>query len=317
MKSHDSRRWQNHPHLTVSLAYVRDILRYLARAWIQMYRLSCDLAPYATHAGLPQYHTQLEESRTELAAVGAMARAIGVRLSVHLGQHAVLNAEDRQVRDSSVSEVMLQVCILDAMELGPEAVVVAHLGGVYGDRDAARARFVETYTRLPDAGRRRIVLENDDVRFGVSDLLWVHERCGVPLVFDILHHQINNPRHLPARDALAACLATWGPELRPKTHFSSPRTSWLAADGDASHAPRLRRPRWAHHSDYVDPFGFISFLDQASGLREFDVMLEAKAKDLALIQLRRDVARFAPALAQTLDPTTQPAVCEGVLAYAG
>ena len=29
LKSHDTRRWQNDPHLSVSLAYLRDIMHYL------------------------------------------------------------------------------------------------------------------------------------------------------------------------------------------------------------------------------------------------------------------------------------------------
>ena len=29
LKSNDTRRWQNNPHLSVSLAYLRDILVYL------------------------------------------------------------------------------------------------------------------------------------------------------------------------------------------------------------------------------------------------------------------------------------------------
>ena len=62
LKSHDSRRWQNSPHLTVSLAYVRDILAYLDSAGLRMYRLQSDLAPYATHPDLPAFHRQVEES---------------------------------------------------------------------------------------------------------------------------------------------------------------------------------------------------------------------------------------------------------------
>ena len=60
---------------------------------------------------------------------------------------------------------------------------------------------------LPEAARRRLVLENDDVRFTVSDALWVHERTGLRLVFDNLHHRLNGDGR-PPRDALAACLAT-------------------------------------------------------------------------------------------------------------
>lgn len=58
----------------------------------------------------------------------------------------------------------------------------------------------------------------------------------------------------------------------------------------------LRSPRPTQHADFIDPFAFIAFLRQAQGLRDFDVMLEAKAKDLALLRLRDDLGRFAPGL---------------------
>ena len=70
LKSHDSRRWQNHPHLSVSLAYLRDVFTYLAAARIGMYRMSSDLAPYATHPDMPQFHRQVEACAAELAEIG-------------------------------------------------------------------------------------------------------------------------------------------------------------------------------------------------------------------------------------------------------
>ena len=186
------------------------------------------------------------------------------------------------------------------MSLGPEAVVVTHMGGVYGDRESARSRFVSAFEHLPEAARRRLVLENDDVRFGVADTLWVHERTGIPLVFDNLHHRLNNPVGWPAREALAACLATWPPGVRPKIHFSSPRTEWLIEEGAGGEEPRVRQTRWTYHADYVNPFEFIDFMRMAAGLPAFDVMLEVRAKDLALTQLRDDLRRFAPDLAERL-----------------
>jgi UV DNA damage endonuclease len=36
LKSHDTRRWQSGPHLSVSLRYLRDILAYLHEAGIRM-----------------------------------------------------------------------------------------------------------------------------------------------------------------------------------------------------------------------------------------------------------------------------------------
>lgn len=300
LKSHDSRRWQNRPHLSVSLAYLRDVFGYLSAAHIGMYRLSSDLAPYATHPDMPQFHNQVAECEAELAEAGAVAGRLGLRLSFHPSQHIVLNSPDEALVAKSAADLIVQAAILDGMGLGPEAVVITHLGGVYGERETARDRFVASYERLPEAVRRRLVLENDDVRFGVADTLWVHERAGIPLVFDNLHHRLNNRDGRPPREALAACLATWPPDVQPKIHFSTPRTEWLIEEGGNGEEPKVRQTRWMYHADYVNPFEFIDFVRMAEGLPEFDVMLEVRAKDLALAQLREDLARFAPDVATRL-----------------
>lgn len=302
LKSHDTRRWQNSPHLSVSLAYLRDILGYLSQTAIGMYRLSPDLAPYVTHPDLPQFHGQIEACAAELAEAGRLARALDIRLSFHPGQHVVLNAADPALAGRSAAEVTALARILDGMGLGPEAVVVTHVGGIYEDAAAARERFVRALEGLPEGARRRLALENDDMRFSVADTLWIHQRTGVPLVFDYLHHRLNNPDERPVRSALAACLATWPAGVRPKIHFSSPRTEWQVEERPAVGTPLLHQSRWVHHSDYVNPFEFIDFLRGAAGLPAFDVMLEARGRDLAVLQLRADLARYAPDLAQGLEP---------------
>ena len=300
LKSHDSRRWQNSPHLSVSLAYLRDVFAHLGAARIGMYRMSSDLAPYATHPDMPQFHDQVSACEAELAEAGAVARRLSLRLSFHPSQHIVLNSPDEVLVAKSAADLIVQAAILDGMGLGPEAVVITHLGGVYGDRAAARDRFVTNYDRLPEPARRRLVLENDDVRFDVADVLWVHERAGIPLVFDNLHHRLNDRDGRSPREALAACLATWPPGVQPKIHFSSPRTEWLIEEGGNAEDPKVRQTRWTYHADYVNPFEFIDFARMAEGLRDFDVMLEVRAKDLALVQLRDDLARYAPDVAARL-----------------
>ncbi len=298
LKSHDSRRWQNRPHLSVSLAYLRDVFGYLAANKIAMYRMSSDLAPYATHPDMPQFHGQVAECAEELAAVGAVARQSGLRLSFHPAPHVVLNSPDPDLVARSAADLIVQANILDAMGLGPEAAVITHLGGVYGEREKARARFVTAFEGLPEPAQRRLVLENDDTRFGVADTVWAHERTGIRLVFDNLHHRLMNPDGRTPREALAACLATWPAGVRPKIHFSTPRTEWLVEAEGAEGAPAVRQTRWTYHADYVNPFEFIDLLRAAEGLRDFDVMLEVRAKDLALLQLRADLARYAPDLAE-------------------
>jgi UV DNA damage endonuclease len=302
LKSHDSRRWQNEPHLSVSLAYLRDILLYLRRQKVRMYRLSAELAPYLTHPDMPHYHGQIDDCASELAAVGRLAREAGARLSFHAPASTVLNSPDEPVAAKAAADLNGLARLLDGLALGPEAVIVCHVGGVYGDRLDARRRFVARYHALPEATRRRLALEHDDARFSVSDAAWIHGRTGVPLVYDHLHHRCHNPENLETTEALRLCLDTWPEGVTPKVHFASPRTAMRVDERrhpeTSARARLLRPPQPGEHADFVHPFEFIDLIRaaQTAGLPDFDVMLEARAKDLALLHLRQDLARFAPDL---------------------
>jgi len=300
LKSHDTRRWQNEPHLSVSLAYVRDIFGYLDRAGICMYRLSSDLAPYLTHPGLPQFHHQIDECAAELTLVGQMAQEAGLRLSFHPSQYVVLNAVEEAIAAKSAAQITALAQMLEAMGLGAEAVVVVHLGGVYGDKKSAMERFVTRYERLPAVARQRLVLENDDTSYSVGDIHHIHQQTGLQLVFDYLHFLNYNPEGLSLVEALALSLDTWPADVTPKIHFSSPCTAMRTVERTNPDTGKrrmvLRPPRPTQHADFIDPFAFSAFLRQVQGLRDFDVMLEAKAKDLALLRLRDALCRFAPGL---------------------
>ena len=76
LKSHDTRRWANRPHLKTSLEYLARIFEHLRRHRIDMYRMSSDLAPYVTHPNLPQFHGMIAESASELRALGRRASSI-------------------------------------------------------------------------------------------------------------------------------------------------------------------------------------------------------------------------------------------------
>ncbi len=301
LKSNDARRWQNAPHLKVSLEYLDGILDHCAARGIRMYRMSSDLAPYATHPDMPQFHDMIAESDAELTAIGAKARALDIRLSFHPSQFVLLNAPDPEIVTRSVRDLAAQAEMLDRMGLGPEAVLVTHVGGVYDDRPAARRRWVEAWHRLPAHVRARLVLENDDIRFSAADTLWIHGETGVRLIFDHQHHWCMNPEGLGVVEAFGRVLDTWPDDVRPKMHFSSPRTEMrqITRKDRKTGKPRtvMQPPIWTGHADFVQPFEFVRFLRDCAPLvarRPFDVMLEAKMKDLALERLRADLVRYVP-----------------------
>lgn len=300
LRSHDSRRWQNQPHLSVSLAYVRDIFEYVHSHHIHFYRLAGQLAPYATHPDLPQFHRQIDECGRELAAMGDLARLYGLRLSMHPGHYIQLSSPVTERVARAHLELEMTATLLDALGLGPEAVVVVHVGGVYEDKTRSLERFVRNFEGLSITVRNRLALENDDRNYDLQELLWVHRRTGVRLVLDVLHHRCLNSDDQPIQEALATALATWPPDQKPKIHFSSPRTElrYLQRDGQR----HVQMPLVNQHSDFLNPFEFIDLLRGAVQARQrpFDIMLEAKAKELALVRLREQVATFAPDLAQSI-----------------
>jgi len=270
--SHDTRRWQSQPHLRVSLDYLEQIFRYLNDIDVRMYRMASDLAPYITKSDLPDQHRQIDEARDELARVGALAREFDLRLSLHPSQYIVLNTPVERVLDTSIRTFQSHADILDGMGLGPEHKIITHVGGVYNDRPSALARFAQRYEQLSDSIRARLILENDDRLFPVDDVLWLHDQTGIPVVFDWLHHQVLNTGTLTPAEAALRCLDTWPAEQRPKMHFSSVAGS-------------IPKGKAAPHAEYIDSADIIPFL---SALRDetFDVMLEAKMKDLAVLKVR-------------------------------
>lgn len=301
LKSNDSRRAANNPHLKVSLGYIDAIFDYLDQHDIRMYRLSSDIAPYATHPDMPQFHNQVAECTAELEALGRKARDLDIRLSFHPSQYIVMNSPDAGLVERSVRDLLLQAEMLDRMECGDEAVVVIHVGGVYGDIIAARERWVATWRTLPEPVRRRLVLEHDDLRFSATDTLWIHCETGVRLIFDYQHFWCLNPDGLDMRETLAAMIATWANGTQPKIHYSSPRTELRQLERkDRATGKKVIAnvaPVATGHADFVNPFEFATFMRTAAGI-DFDVMLEAKVKDLALIRLRRDLVRYAPDVAE-------------------
>ena len=82
--------------------------------------------------------------------------------------------------------------------------------------------------------------------------------------------------------------------MTPKIHYSTPKTA--TEERRRKVGRRVERalvlPPLRAHADLIDPIAFARFLDDAGRVRDFDVMLEAKAKDLALLRLREELGRL-------------------------
>ncbi|MFN3741219.1 MAG: UV DNA damage repair endonuclease UvsE [Anaerolineales bacterium] len=246
---------------------LRAILAHnLAHGW-RLFRVGSSVIPFGSHPanGICWW----DEFRADLREIGALVRAEGMRLSFHPGQYTVLNSPDPAIVARAVDEIAYSARFLSELDLDFSHKIVVHLGGSYGDKAAAIDRFCETVDGLTPDLRRRLVIENDERSYTPADALAVSQRTGLPVVFDNLHY-VANPGPGALDDLLGAIFATWRAEDGPpKVHFSS----------------QVSGRRLGNHAAGADPADFKTWVERWSWHGEFDLMLEAKEKDKALLEL--------------------------------
>lgn len=253
-----------------NLASLDACLDYAAGLGFELFRVNSGIIPFASHPVNTVPWVRLYSS--ELAALGRKAARLGLRLSMHPGQHTVVNSPSPSVFSAAAAELLYHADFMDALSLPQSSKVVIHLGGVYGDKPAAMARLAANWKRLPPRVRSRLVLENDERLFSVYDALTASEETGAPVVFDRFHHRIHgDPSATPVTELLRRCARTWSArDGRPKVHFSSQEPG--------------ARP--GTHGLDIKPVEFAEFLDESAGLA-LDVMVEARAKEHAALAARR------------------------------
>ena len=142
-----------------------------------------------------------------------------------------------------------------------------HCNGVYGDKISAMDRFCLNFQRLSESVQGRLTVENDDKAsmYSVKDLMYIHERIGIPIVFDYHHHKFNTGG-LSEQEALELAISTWPKGIKPIVHYS---------ESKALHENNEKLKPQAH-SDYINN------LPNLYG-NDVDVMVEAKAKELSIL----------------------------------
>jgi UV DNA damage endonuclease len=259
-----------------NLACLRRILQYNVEKGFLFFRISSDMVPFASHPVCT--FDWAGHFRDEFKETGRFIREHDIRISMHPDQFVLINAIKEDVVARSIAELAYHCTVLDALELDSAAKIQIHVGGVYGDKGKALARFIERYESLARPLKRRLVIENDDRLFGLEDCLVVHEKTGIPILFDSFHHEcLNNGEKLNQGLALAA-------------------GTWNAEDGVpmVDYSTQQRGQRLGTHATSIDPARFLEFLQATSGL-DFDLMLEIKDKEKSALKalqiLKRHRAR--------------------------
>ncbi|MEZ5942207.1 MAG: UV DNA damage repair endonuclease UvsE [Planctomycetaceae bacterium] len=252
-----------------------DALHFCANNDIGCFRINSQVLPVKTHAecgydvsDLPQGDEMVEQFKK----CREFASTHDIRTCFHPDQFVVLNSPRPEVVNRSIAELEYQA---EVAEWVGADVVNIHGGGAYGDKVAALDDFARNVNRLSSRARSRLTLENDDVTYTPMDLLRLCQAEGIPLVYDAHHHRCHADE-LSIEEATEQARSTWDRE--PLFHISSPLEGW--------NGPKPNR-----HHDFID----IADFPKCWKGQKITVEVEAKAKELAVLKLQKQLKRTSKA----------------------
>jgi UV DNA damage endonuclease len=243
-----------------NLACLAKILEFNKKHNLLFFRITSDLVPFASH---PVCTFPWQDHFTgEFEQIGEYIRKYGFRISMHPDQFVLLNAPDEGVLQRSIADLVYQVQVLDLVGLDNSAKVQIHAGGVYGNKPASMDRFVKRYERLDPSIRNRLVVENDERLYSLSDCLALHEETGIPIIMDSFHHSLMNNGE------------RFADLLQPV------RQTWKVADGIpmVDYSSQEPEKRVGAHAEHIVADDFRQFL-ATTRPADFDIMLEIKDKE--------------------------------------
>ena len=156
-----------------NLETLKQMLIYTANHQIQMLRVSSDLIPFATKKkdGVDldwrnYFKKEFEDLRNSI-------KQLKIRISFHPGQYTVLNSPKKEVVERAIADLNYHADLLALLGGNQSNKMVIHIGGIYGDKEAAIKRFIQITNQLSNKIRRHLVIENDERLFTIEDVLYI------------------------------------------------------------------------------------------------------------------------------------------------
>ena len=285
----EERLWELMVH---NIASYKRLIEYVGSLppELRMVRLGSDVLPvYTQHEWA--YYWQLPDvvayCERAFAEVGATARALDVRLSMHPGQFTVLASDNEEIVERSIEEFEYHVNCIRWMGYGQsfqDFKCNVHISGRQGPAGIKAA-----LKRLSPEARNTITIENDENKWGLDASLELAD--DLALVLDIHHHWCREGEYIePTDDRFYRVIDSWR-GVRPSIHYSYSRNEALPEGFTHNTMPNMpvllesgyKKAKLRAHSDYY-PNNAVN--DWALSFSLYaDIMCESKCKNLASIDL--------------------------------
>ena len=281
----EERLWELMVHNIASYKRLIEYVGSLPRE-LRMVRLGSDVLPVYTQRDWCYYWRKpdvVAYCERAFAEVGATARALDVRLSMHPGQFTVLASDNPDIVERSIEEFEYHVDCIRWMGYGQsfqDFKCNVHISGRQGPAGIKHA----VDNRLSPEARNTITIENDENKWGIQDSLELVDTCA--LVLDIHHHWVRTGEYIqPSDDRYHRVVDSWR-GVRPTIHYSVSREDLLVGH-DPDVLPNMdelleqgfKKQKLRAHSDMMWNHAVndwaLQFNDSA------DIMVESKHKNLA------------------------------------
>ena len=139
---------------------------------IKLFRLSSQIFPW-----MEEYRFEdlkdFGKIKSLMVEIGQIATKAGQRLTMHPGPYHCLASPSLNVVERTVKGLNKHAEQFDMMGFEPSNYnkINIHIGGAYGDKEAALDRFCKNFKLLGESTRKRLVVENDDspTEYSVKD----------------------------------------------------------------------------------------------------------------------------------------------------
>lgn len=242
------------------------ILKYNISNDIYLFRIASDIIPFGSHP-INNFNWSYE-FKDKLKIIGNFIKKNNIRVSMHPGQYTVINSNNSDTVKKSIKDLEYHTKFLDSFDLDNKHKIILHIGGIYNDKPTAINNFINTYNSLPLNIKNRLVIENDEKNYSIDDLIYISEKCSIPIVYDNLHNY---------------CFK--GFYENPCSILSKIKHSWKYTDGNIKvhYSEQDINKKQGSHSFTITSQKILDYILETQNF-DIDIMLEVKDKDFSAIK---------------------------------
>lgn len=243
-----------------------EILKYNISNNIYLFRIASDIIPFGSHP-INNFNWSYE-FKDKLKIIGDFIKKNNIRVSMHPGQYTVINSNNSDTVKKSIKDLEYHTKFLDSFDLDNTHKIILHVGGIYNDKSTAINNFINTYKSLPLNIKNRLVIENDEKNYSIDDLIYISEKCSIPIIYDNLHNY---------------CFK--GFYENPCSILNKIKHSWKPTDGNIKvhYSEQDINKKQGSHSFTINSQKILNYILETQDFN-IDIMLEVKDKDFSAIK---------------------------------